>query len=78
MDAAPKIKTVISLFLIFSLKKITPQIIESKITQILSVGKKIALSSIPAREVFNKLQQPKNRPIQDATVSLRGEKTLSL
>ena len=73
MDAPPKIKTVISLFCIFSLKKITPQIIESKITPILSVGKNIALSSNPASDVFSKLQQPKNRPTQDATASLRGQ-----
>ena len=50
---------------------------ESKITPILSVGKKIALSSNPASDVFSKLQQPKNRPMQDATASLRGRTGLS-
>ena len=45
---------------------------ESKITPMLSVGKKIALGSMPASDVLSKLQQPKNRPMQDATASLRG------
>ena len=51
---------------------------ESKITPILSVGKKIALSSKPASDVLSKLQQPKNRPTQDATASLRGRMELAV
>ena len=47
---------------------------ESKITPILSVGKKIALSSNPASVVFSKLQQPKHTPIQEATASLPRRK----
>ena len=72
MDRTPKIRIESSFFRIFSLKRIAPQRIESRITPMLSVGKRIALSSIPASEVFKRLQHPKKRPTQQATASFCG------
>ena len=51
-----------------------PESIERMITQMLSVGKKIALGSIPARVVLSILQHPKHTPIQEATASFCGRK----
>ena len=70
IDDAPRRRTAISLCLIFSPKKSMPESMESKITPMLSVGKKIALSSLPASVVFSRLQQPKKRPTSDAVTSL--------
>ena len=74
MDAPPKIKTETSFFESLSLKKTAPQSIESKITHMFSVGKKMALGSNPASVVFSKLQQPKQKPTQDATASFCGRR----
>ena len=69
---APNPKIKISFFEIRSRNISAPLSKDSKITPILSVGKSIALSSIPASVVLSKLQLPKNRPTQDAAAMLRG------
>lgn len=68
IDVILKIKMAAFLFEIFSLKKIIPQSIESIITPMLRVGKKIALSSLPESVVLSKLQHPKQAPMQDAVM----------
>ena len=47
-----------------------PHPIDRRMTPIFSVGKKTALSSLPARYVLSKLQQPKNKPTHAAMAKL--------
>ena len=55
-------RTMISRFVSFSLYIKRPKSIESKMPQMLSTGKKTALSSAPAKYVFKRLQVAKASP----------------
>lgn len=55
----------------FSLKRIIPKRVESRITEMFWSGKNAALLMRPARIVLNRFAPPKQRPATDGKITLR-------